>query len=288
MINRRSFLKYAGLVPVLSGMPRLAPAADALTVEKPDYTLNIVAGLVELSPDHVVSTTLYNGQFPGPLLRFTEGQRVVVDIHNHTDTPELVHWHGQMISSDVDGAFEEGSPYVPAHGTRRISFVPTPSGFRSYHTHVPAGGDLNRGTYTGQAGPVYIEPRNNGGAYDREVFLVMKEFAPAFNRAGDMAIDALAGAPVKALQQMERAADEELKENAKGFEVGYGLFGINGRMLGYGEPRMWSCWARSRSLNLISLPTIRGLRCSTVTSSCTWTSGSWRCSAMRKRSESHE
>ena len=141
-----------------------------------------------------------------------------------------------MIPSDVDGAAEEGSPFVPAHGMRRIAFVPKPSGFRFYHTHVVAGGDLNRGTYTGQAGPVYIEPKNNPGAYDREVFLVMKEFAPAFSRGGDMAMDVLAGAPLKALQQMGKAADEEAQEKTKGFEVGYELFGINGRMLGHGEP----------------------------------------------------
>jgi len=236
MIDRRSFLTYAGLVPLIGAVPRLALAADESTAEKPDFTLRIGTGLVELSPDHIVSTTLYNGQFPGPLLRFTEGQRVVVDIHNDTDTPELVHWHGQMIPSDVDGASEEGSPFVPAHGMRRISFLPKPSGFRFYHTHVVAGGDLNRGTYTGQAGPVYIEPKDNPGAYDREIFLVMKEFAPAFSRGGDMAIDVLAGAPIEALRQIGRAADEEAQEKTKGFEVGYELFGINGRMLGHGEP----------------------------------------------------
>ena len=147
-----------------------------------------------------------------------------------------MHWHGQMIPSDVDGAAEEGSPFVPAHGMRRIAFVPKPAGFRFYHTHVVAGGDLNRGTYTGQAGPVYIEPENNPGAYDREVFLVLKEFAPTFSRGGDMAMDALAGAPLKALQQMGAAADAEAQEKTKGFEVGYDLFGINGRMLGHGEP----------------------------------------------------
>ena len=221
---------------MIGAVPRLALAADESTAEKPDFTLRIGTGLVELSPDHIVSTTLYNGQFPGPLLRFTEGQRVVVDIHNDTDTPELVHWHGQMIPSDVDGASEEGSPFVPAHGMRRISFLPKPSGFRFYHTHVVAGGDLNRGTYTGQAGPVYIEPKDNPGAYDREIFLVMKEFAPAFSRGGDMAIDVLAGAPIEALRQIGRAADEEAQEKTKGFEVGYELFGINGRMLGHGEP----------------------------------------------------
>ena len=114
--------------------------------------------------------------------------------------------------------------------------MPKPTGFRFYHTHVVAGGDLNRGTYTGQAGPVYIEPKNNPGTYDREVFLVLKEFAPSFSRGGDMAMDVLAGAPLKMLQQLGKAADEEAQEKTEGFEVGYALFGINGRMLGHGEP----------------------------------------------------
>ena len=122
--------------------PRLARAEEPASAAKADYTLRIANGLVELAPDHIVSTTLYNGQFPGPLLRFKEGQGTVVDIHNDTDTPELVHWHGQMIPSEVDGAAEEGSPFVPAHGMRRIAFTPKPAGFRFYHTHVAAGGDL--------------------------------------------------------------------------------------------------------------------------------------------------
>ncbi len=235
-IHRRSLLKYAGFVPLLGQLPRLAGAADQITAEKADYTLRIGNALVELAPDHIVSTTVYNGQFPGPLLRFKEGQRVVVDVYNDTDTPELVHWHGQMIPSDVDGAAEEGTPFVPPHGMRRMAFVPKPSGFRFYHTHVVAGGDLNRGTYTGQVGPVYIEPKQNSGAYEREIFLVLKEFLPAFSRGGDMASDALTGAPVKALQQMGKAADEAAQEKTKGFEVGYDLFSINGRLLGHGEP----------------------------------------------------
>ena len=235
-LDRRSLLKCAGLVPILGAMPRLARAASDVATEKADYTLHIATGLVELAPDHIVSTTLYNGQFPGPLLRFTQGQKTVVDIYNDTDTPELVHWHGQMIPSNVDGSAEEGSPFVPAHGMRRIAFTPKPAGFRFYHTHVVAGGDLNRGTYTGQAGPVYIEPKNNPGAYDREVFLVMKEFESSFSRGGDMTMDFLAGDPIKELQKIGEAADEEAQEKTKGFEVGYELFGINGRMLGHGDP----------------------------------------------------
>ena len=158
-VDRRSLLKHAAMLSVMSALPRLARAADEAPAEKADYTLRINTGLVELSPEHIVSTTLYNGQFPGPLVRFKEGQRVVVDIHNDTDTPELVHWHGQFIPSDVDGAAEEGTPFMPPHGTRRIAFVPKPSGFRFYHTHVVPGADLSRGTYSGQAGRSTSSPR---------------------------------------------------------------------------------------------------------------------------------
>src|SRR5215472_15765192 len=214
IIDRRGFLKVAGLVPMIGAVPRLAFAADEITAGRPDYTLRIGTGLIELAPDHIVSTTLYNGQFPGPLLRFKEGQQAIVDVHNDTDTPELVHWHGQIIPSEVDGAAEEGTPYVPAHGMRRIRFVPKPAGFRLYHTHVVAGGDLNPGTYTGQVGPVYIEPKNNPGAYDREVFLVMKEFEPTFTRKGEMAMNVLPGAPIRALQQMASSADDKASEKA--------------------------------------------------------------------------
>jgi FtsP/CotA-like multicopper oxidase with cupredoxin domain len=229
----------AGAGVIAASLPRhlLAGEAKASTPpEPPDYTVRISTGTLELAPDHIISTTLYNGQSPGPLIRFVEGKRTVVDIYNDTDIPELVHWHGQMIPSDVDGAAEEGSSFVPARGMRRISFVPKPAGFRFYHTHVPAGADLNRGTYTGEAGPVYIEPKNVPGAYDQEIFLVMKEFEPSFSRGGDMAMDMLAGVPLKDLKEAGAKADLAAKGTPKGYEVGYELFSINGKMLGAGEP----------------------------------------------------
>jgi FtsP/CotA-like multicopper oxidase with cupredoxin domain len=234
--DRRSFLKLAATVPLATGASGPVQAADDQPgAEKADYTIQIGNGLVELSPEHIVSTTLYNGQFPGPLIRLTEGKRVVVDIRNDTETSEQLHWHGQFVPTDVDGAAEEGTPYIAAHGTRRIAFVPQPSGFRFYHTHIVPKGNLGLGTYTGQAGPVYIEPAHNPGAYDREVFLVLKEFLPSFSKGGDMAMDFLAGAPIKELQDIGAKADQQYG-GPKGYEVGYDLFAINGKMLGHGEP----------------------------------------------------
>jgi len=241
MISRRSFLKTASLLAGSSLMPSISEQANA-TPEKElaaDYTITIAASPVEIAPNKIISTTTYNGQFPGPLLRFKEGQEVTVDIYNHTDAPEQLHWHGQFLPVDVDGAAEEGTPFIPARGKRRISFVTQPSGYRFYHTHMRAGADLSAGQYSGQVGHVYIEPRHEPGNYDREVFLVLKEFQPSFSRGGDMPQDVLSpAAKVKALEEKGESAMKAslAKGTPHGYEVGYDLFTINGRMLGHGEP----------------------------------------------------
>ena len=237
-IQRRGFLKLSGGALLASRAGIFSPShAQSPTTPAADYTLRTAPGSVELAPGHVVSTTLYNGQFPGPLLKFTEGRRVIVDIYNDTDIPEVAHWHGQTIPSDVDGAIEEGTPTIAPHGMRRISFVPQPAGFRFLHTHVVAGADLQRGTYSGQAAPVYIEPTATAGAYDRAVFLVLKEFEPSLSRGGDMDMKFLAGEPSKTLKQIGKEADERNKQHKeKGYEVNYKLFSINGKMLGAGDP----------------------------------------------------
>ena len=204
-----------------------------------DYTLTIATTPIELAPHRIVSVTTYNGQFPGPLLRFKEGQRVTVDVHNDTDKPEQLHWHGQFVSPDVDGAAEEGTPFIPPHGSRRVSFVPGPSGLRFYHTHVRAGADLSAGQYSGLIGPVYIEPKQHAGNYDREVFLTLKEFQPTFSRGGDMDMDFLS--PSATVPALKASGESRMKASlAKGmphgYEVGYDSYTINGRMLGHGEP----------------------------------------------------
>lgn len=196
-MNRREFLAGA----VSAAMLRAADPADV--------TLRISPVDVELAPGRIVKTIGYNGSSPGPVLRFTEGKPVTVEVQNATSDAELVHWHGFKIPSEVDGSAEEGTPPVPAHGVRRYSFTPRPSGTRYYHTHVMAGRDLKRGTYTGQFGMVLIEPRDHPAPFDQEVFLALHGWDPYFSTGGD----------------------EE-----GGLEVAYKHFSINGRALGHGEP----------------------------------------------------
>ena len=245
--SRRRFLKNAtlaaGSLLLPSGIAFAAPNPNASPAQNDsspaEYIVRIQASPVEIAPKVIISTITYNGQFPGPLIRFHEGRQTTVDIFNDTDTPEQLHWHGQKVSTDVDGAAEEGTPYIPAHGKRRISFKPGPSGLRFYHTHNRAGANLFSGQYTGQVGPVYIEPKTEPGRFDREVFLTMKEFNPTLSRGGDMAQDFLS--PSAADKTLEQTGETAMKASlAKGkphgYEVGYNYFTINGKMLGHGEP----------------------------------------------------
>src|SRR5215469_18422034 len=234
--SRRSFLKTTTFA---AGAALFSRAGYAQDTARADYTIRIQTNPIEIAPNHIISTTTYNGQFPGPLLRFKESQPVTVDIVNDTDTPEQLHWHGQKVSTDVDGAAEEGTPWIPAHGQRRISFTPNPSGLRFYHTHKRAGTDLYAGQYSGQVGPVYIEPKENPGRYDREVFLTLKEFEPTLSRGGDMPQDFPSPSVInKTLKETGEAAMKAslAKGMPHGFEVGYKFFTINSRVLGHGEP----------------------------------------------------
>jgi FtsP/CotA-like multicopper oxidase with cupredoxin domain len=239
LFDRRQVLQLAASAALARRFSLRGALAEPGPAGPADHTIRIGTGLIELAPDTIVSTTTYDGQFPGPLLRLKEGSPVVVDIVNGTDTPEQLHWHGQKVPAAVDGSAEEGTPYIPAHGSRRIAFTPGPAGLRFYHTHVMAGADLAAGQYSGQVGPVYIEPRREPGSYDREVFLTLKEFAPTLSRGGDMALDFLR--PAAKDPALEATGEAAMRASLArgmphGYEVGYQLFAINGRMLGHGEP----------------------------------------------------
>ena len=90
--------------------------------------------------------------------------------------------------------------------------------------------DLGRGTYTGQFAFVYIEPKNNPGQYDQEIFLATHEWEPFLHR------------PRKwrksddGEQRRQEAGRKRKDETPNGWEIGYQRFTINGKCLGYGEP----------------------------------------------------
>jgi FtsP/CotA-like multicopper oxidase with cupredoxin domain len=203
-MDRRTFIKQTGAAltgaVLASGAPDWAQAA-------PDVKLEIAPLALEIAPRKVVHTVAYNGQVPGPLIRWPEGKPIVIDVLNRTAIPEIVHWHGLLIPSSVDGSMEEGSPMIAPAAQLRYAFTPQPAGFRWYHTHSFAGHDLKRGTYSGQFGCFYIEPTQDAGAYDQEIFLTLHDWNAYMAASGDSSM-----------------------------EAGYDYATIDGRMLGFGDP----------------------------------------------------
>jgi FtsP/CotA-like multicopper oxidase with cupredoxin domain len=202
MISRRSLLKLSGLAAASASLPAVAQELAA-----PDYKLEIAPVSWELGPRHTVKTLAYNGQIPGPLLRFKEGQPVTIDVTNRGDREDVVHWHGLHIPPAVDGAMEEGTPMIAAGASTRVTFTPSPAGFRWYHTHTTAGGDLTLGQYGGRHGLLMIEPRDNPGRYDQEFFLNLHDWGGHLLANGDGSMN-----------------------------PSYDVTTINGKMMGAGEP----------------------------------------------------
>ncbi|HEU4648378.1 MAG TPA: multicopper oxidase domain-containing protein, partial [Gemmatimonadales bacterium] len=238
-MNRRDFLATSGLAIAGLGTdgarwPRLAQLVGSCGAPRPaDVMLRIAPVTLELAPQQVVHTIGYNGTSPGPLLRLREGVETTIEVQNGLEYPEIVHWHGQLIPSEVDGASEEGTPPVAAHGRRRYRFTPRPAGTRWYHTHARAGAHPDRSLYTGQFGFFYVEPAHEPGQFDREVFLALREWAPSFTNKSEEEEEAGAGPGAGAKQESD-PKDDNGKPN--GLEVSYRYFSINDRALGHGEP----------------------------------------------------
>jgi FtsP/CotA-like multicopper oxidase with cupredoxin domain len=182
-MNRRDWIAGCAGAAIGTSLHRVQPRPSWLAPA--DYTLRIAPLDLEIAPGHAVHTVAYNGTVPGPVLRVREGMPITVDVVNQTGMSETVHWHGLKIPSDVDGAVDEGTPPIAAHGTQRYTFTPRPAGTRWYHTHDFAGMHLDRSTYTGQFGFIMVEPANDPGRHDQEIFLALHDWNPYLTGGDD-------------------------------------------------------------------------------------------------------
>jgi len=201
-LTRRRFAQLSGMAAGSALLPGAAWAAAPA-----DVTLEIAPYTFEASPKHRFRTVAYNGQVPGPLLRMRQGQQQTIEVRNLTTEPEIVHWHGLFLPSEIDGAMEEGTPMIAPGESVRFSFKPDPPGFRWFHTHTFAGNNLTRAQYGGQHGFLLIEPRENAARYDREIFLGLHDWGGHFMGGDDGFMNPI-----------------------------YDVSTINGKMLGFGEP----------------------------------------------------
>jgi FtsP/CotA-like multicopper oxidase with cupredoxin domain len=131
-----------------------APAAQAgdPAAAGPTREIELVAAVtrVELLPGVRTEVWAYNGQFPGPVLEFREGDRVRVRFRNDLPEATTVHWHGMHLPFASDG-----SPFHPVAPGEEYEYAftvqPGTAGTYWYHPHPDhrTGHQVARGLHGG-------------------------------------------------------------------------------------------------------------------------------------------
>ena len=168
--NPQACTKLIRPVAVLLGV--LAPfvpgvVLSAATVE---YDLNIARQTVNFTGQPAPAMTI-NGQIPGPTLRFTEGDRAVIRVHNQMDVETSIHWHGLLLPNAMDGVPFLTQPPIAPGETFTYEFDLRQSGTYWYHSHTAL--QEQRGLF----GAFIITPKS-AGEYDglREHVVVLSDW----------------------------------------------------------------------------------------------------------------
>jgi FtsP/CotA-like multicopper oxidase with cupredoxin domain len=226
--SRRRFLFAAAPAAVAGLLGRRAFALPATA--RPDIFLHIAPIEIEIASGHSIRTMAYNGGSLGSPIRVAEGRSIQVEILNESGREEYVHWHGFSLEARFDGTEEEDSLSVPAHSRVSYTLPPQTSGSYYVHSHAMACHDLSAGMYSGQFAFVHVEPKQDAGCYDREIFLTSHEWEPRFVNMTQEARSA------EEMLHLRIDAEDEGERGEGGWDVQYRLASLNGKALGHGDP----------------------------------------------------
>ncbi|MDE0856233.1 MAG: copper resistance system multicopper oxidase, partial [Nevskia sp.] len=116
-----------------------------------EFDLELAALPVNFTGRKSIATAV-NGQVPGPLLRFHEGDTVNIRMTNHLSEPTAVHWHGLMVPPAMDGVPGISFPGIAPGETFTYRFTVHQTGTYWYHAHT-----LHE--QTGLYGAIVVVPR---------------------------------------------------------------------------------------------------------------------------------
>ena len=177
MWTRRRFVEGIALTGAAGAFWR-APAfaqpseaqrgAPVLTGDRIDLT---IASLPVNLTGRARFATAVNGSLPAPLLRFREGDSVVINVTNRLAEPTSIHWHGLRLPNEMDGVPGLTFRGINPGETFTYRFPLRQSGTYWYHSH--SGMQEQTGLY----GPLIIVPRTpEPYAYDREYVVMLSDW----------------------------------------------------------------------------------------------------------------
>ena len=143
--------------------------------------LAVHAGTYDLTVDRVTIDTGdfrrqgigYNGASPGPVLRFSEGEDVTINVTNNLDVATSVHWHGLILPFQMDGVPAISYPGIAPGETFTYSFPIRQAGTYWFHSH--SGLQEPNGAY----GAIVIKPKGREPfRYDRDYVVQLTDAHP--------------------------------------------------------------------------------------------------------------
>ncbi len=133
---------------VAAGLAAAAPA----TAETYNLVIEEITVNHDGSPKKAIA---YNGQTPGPVLRFQEGEDVVINVTNRLSVSSSIHWHGLILPFRQDGVPGISYAGIAPGETFTYRFPIVQSGTYWYHSH--SGLQEQEGAY----GTIVIEPKDD-------------------------------------------------------------------------------------------------------------------------------
>jgi FtsP/CotA-like multicopper oxidase with cupredoxin domain len=139
-----------------------------------EYEFLAVDREIEVAPGIFFPAWTYNRRVPGPAIRATEGDRVIINLVNASEHNHTIHFHGFHPAS-MDGI--PGAGEARPGETVKYEFIAEPFGTHLYHCHsLPLAQHIHRGLY----GAFIVDPKK-GRPDANEMILVMNGFDTNFD-----------------------------------------------------------------------------------------------------------
>ncbi|GGC60801.1 copper resistance system multicopper oxidase [Marinobacter halophilus] len=149
---------FALLMPVMAWAGEYDLTVDRVTIDTGDFKKQGIG---------------YNGASPGPVLKFKEGEDVVINVTNNLDEMTSIHWHGLILPFEQDGVPGISFPGIAPGETFTYRFPIVQAGTYWFHSH--SGFQEPNGAY----GAIVIEPEGREPfRYDRDYVVQLTDKHP--------------------------------------------------------------------------------------------------------------
>ena len=128
----------------------------------------------QILPTVSVDAYAFNGQVPGPTLRFRQGDRVRINVTNRLPETTTVHWHGLVLPNVMDGPANITQKPIERGDVYRYEFTAVQAGSFLYHSHD----HVDRQQALGLYGALIIDPARLADeiAADHEYTIQLQEW----------------------------------------------------------------------------------------------------------------